>query len=125
MTFKIKNVHLQITEDDVRKCASMKSLKNWEEEISKQLVVMDSKIRDVEANDLQTKEDKDNLNKTTHARDLQKVLLKIIQNKLEELRTEYSNSMEALFYTFAEKDLPEEMYNTIMKKVHRAQEGSI
>jgi hypothetical protein len=125
MTFKIENPHLQITEDDVRECSGMNKLRRWEEEISKQVVVMNGKIRAAEAEELESTDMKENINRTKHARDLQGVLLKMVQNRLDTLREERINSMEALYFTFAEKELDVKIHNKIMKKVDRAMEGSL
>ncbi len=70
MTFIIENTHLGINETDIKECEDLKKLKGWQEEIIKQIVVMDGKLRKFEIQELTTVDDRKDINKTTHAKEL-------------------------------------------------------
>ena len=123
MTFVIENTHLEINENDIRECKDLNLLRYWEEEISKQIIVMDSKLREHEMAEFSSKKDRENINKTIHAEKLQVLLLKIIEHRIEKLKKEDKNSMEALYFTYAEQDLDPNVHNKLLKKADKAMKG--
>lgn len=125
MTFIIENTHLNINEEDVRRCEDLNELRYWEEEISKQIIVMDSKLRNFEMEELSLIKDKKNISKTIHAKELQLLLLKIIEHRIEKVKEEVKNSMEALYFTYAEQDLDPNIHDKLLKKANKAMKGTL
>ena len=125
MTFIIENTHLNINEEDIRKCENLNELRYWEEEISKQIIVMDSKLRNYEMEKLSLIKDKKNISKTIHAKELQLLLLKIIEHRVEKVKEEVKNSMEALYFTYAEQDLDPNIHEKLLKKANKAMKGTL
>lgn len=120
MIFLVENKHLEINEEDIRKCEDLKSLRNWKQEITKQVIVMDNKIRGLEIQDLITPQETLNKNSTIHAKQLQDYLIMVINDRIDELKEARKYNMEALYFTYAESDLPEELHNAVYKKAEKA-----
>lgn len=120
MSFTIKNTHLDITEIDVKECKNLRTLRDWKENITKQIIVMDNKIRNYESKELMVESDRKDLDKTIHAKNLQQLMITMIDNKIDDIKEENKNSHEALFYTIAEMEMSPAEFDRLENLTYRA-----
>ena len=105
----IYNKNLCISEEDVDLQDDVMTLNDWSIQVEKDIAYMEDQI----AKEKFKASDKDWTARVQGAKHCQQILLKAIQNRINDLQTHHHDSLERAFMRVAFQQLPEDVYMSI------------